>query len=502
MNCTAIIERLGEHLDGALSKPEATEVEGHLATCAACRAELEELRRALAAVKAVPAVRAPRGFAAGVMAQIRAESAVPAREPAKVTPIRGFTVFTRLIAGIAAIFLVWVGVRALKVEPAPVQERGASGDGRTPGTSEVGSLESRFKKGNQPEEAGTWSEEAKKKGAELKAGSGLGVEPAPKPPEGPAKEAVNADASAAKAPAPAGPPGDPGALAVQRITVYSADIQADAARLRSLLGESGYTFSTQKQAILVRVPASEATRLVASLGELKREFRAGERRSLGDVQKAKDSKERGSQDKEKYAGGKDEPNKRLTAGADELEEALERHLEESRREIRRSEDLRKGLEKQRESGGGMVAGGASKSDAKESLDADRRDGKAQGLGRGQPENEAGQQEAGEPPASAGATGGSAPPRDGTRQEEHLADGGKTEDGEGKAGAPSGDDGGTDDLAGRSRREKDLADELVRELDKLDAARKLADAEDAVVLYIEFEAPAPRPDGPKAVPAGK
>ncbi|MCC6740724.1 MAG: zf-HC2 domain-containing protein, partial [Planctomycetia bacterium] len=61
MNCIAIIERLGEHLDGALPEPEAAEVEGHLASCAACRAELEDLRRALAAVKAVPPVRAPRG---------------------------------------------------------------------------------------------------------------------------------------------------------------------------------------------------------------------------------------------------------------------------------------------------------------------------------------------------------------------------------------------------------------------------------------------------------
>ncbi|MCC6741030.1 MAG: hypothetical protein IT452_18465 [Planctomycetia bacterium] len=427
------------------------------------------------------------------MAQIRAESALPAREAAKVTPIRGFTVFTRLVAGIAAIFMVWVGVRALRVEPVPVRKDTAAGE---PANEKVGATERSFKKGNAPDEAGSWAAETKKsKGVELKSGSGLGVDPAPMPPNGPAKELPVTDAAAA-APAPA----DPGLLAVQRITVYSTDVAADAARLRDLLGESGYTFSTQKQAILVRVPASEATRLVASLGEMKREFRAGERRSLGDVQRAQHAKNEESREKDKDAGAKDEATKGLTAGADELEEALERHIEESRREIRKKESLRKSLEKQGESRGGMVAGGPSKSDAKEREDADRRDGKAPGLGQGYAENEAGQQEAGKAPATAGASGGGRP-EDGVRQEEHLADGGKLEHGEGKAGAPAGDDGGTDDLAGRSRREKDLADELARELDKLESSRKLADAEDAVVLYIEFEAPAPGPDSPKSDPAG-
>ena len=38
MNCHETIEQLGEHLDRMLPQSEAAEVEAHLATCAACRA--------------------------------------------------------------------------------------------------------------------------------------------------------------------------------------------------------------------------------------------------------------------------------------------------------------------------------------------------------------------------------------------------------------------------------------------------------------------------------
>ena len=82
MNCTIVIERLGEVIDRVLPQAEAAEVEAHLASCAACRAELEELRRALDAVKALPRIRAPRGFAAGVMAEIRAGVEAPVSVPA------------------------------------------------------------------------------------------------------------------------------------------------------------------------------------------------------------------------------------------------------------------------------------------------------------------------------------------------------------------------------------------------------------------------------------
>ena len=113
MNCQNVIEKLSEHLDRVLPTGEAAEVELHLSSCAACRAEMEALRRAIDAVKALPRMRAPRNFAAGVMSAIRAEAA-PVSEPVKVTPIRSATVFTRLLASVAAICLVWVGVRTLR----------------------------------------------------------------------------------------------------------------------------------------------------------------------------------------------------------------------------------------------------------------------------------------------------------------------------------------------------------------------------------------------------
>ncbi len=50
---------LSAYLDGELSTPEAATVTAHLATCSACRSELQELDAARTAIRALPRLEAP-----------------------------------------------------------------------------------------------------------------------------------------------------------------------------------------------------------------------------------------------------------------------------------------------------------------------------------------------------------------------------------------------------------------------------------------------------------
>lgn len=483
MNCQGAIERLGEHLDGALPTSEAAEVESHLVACAACRAEMEELRRTLAAVKVLPRVRAPRGFAAGVMAEIRKDAVVTAAAPARVTPIRSFTIFTRLVASIAAICLVWVGVRALRVEPVARENTTASA-GPTNG-------EPSREKASEPDlalKAGT-------------SGSSLAKETAPekpvRPQPGTVLEGLSSKPNGTPPPADVAdsgswkgsPDADSRALAVQRITVYSSDIAVDSSQVRKLLAESGYTYSTQKKSILVRVPASEATRLVASLDAMPGGFRAGDRQSLESLEKTKESRDKAQSDaktnKDDAPASKNESG--LTAYADDLKAALRSHVEESRREIRKQEEMkRKQPEKLAEGKrGGMLGAGAAAGD-----DYGRKElegGPGKDAGARDPRTERDHEEEVAPgvalapgaPAGGGATGGRpAEESEKKRPDENNQAGEKAKQADGS--------GGTDDLEGRSRREKADEDVLADEVKKLESERKLADAEDAVVLLIEFE----------------
>ena len=66
----------------------------------------------------------------------------------------------------------------------------------------------------------------------------------------------------------------------------NVDAGDDAKQIQSLLADSGYTWTDQSGALLVRVPASEASRLVASLGATAPGgFRAGEKKSLEETER-------------------------------------------------------------------------------------------------------------------------------------------------------------------------------------------------------------------------
>jgi hypothetical protein len=98
---------------------------------------------------------------------------------------------------------------------------------------------------------------------------------------------------------------------------------------------------------------------------------------------------------------------------------------------------------------------------------------------------------GNAPAGPAIAGGRRPEE--AEKKEHGQDAGRGDDGSAEKykelGDSKSDAGGTDDVDGRTRREKELDDKLSDELRKLESERKLADAEDAVVIYIEFEEPA-------------
>jgi anti-sigma factor RsiW len=504
MNCKETIERLGEHLDRMLPEAEAAGLEAHLASCASCRTEMEQLRRAIDAVKSLPRVRAPRGFAAGVMAEIRSESAVASAGPVRVTPIRSAAVFMRLAASIAAVCLVWVGVRALRVEPAGGSVPGIQATSNQP--MREGKAGDSFEKTNN---AGDLAKAGKEKAR--------GIVPegvAPKP-EAPDSSTTNPPPAPADMKDAAGTPGlasrkgahgstengawsDPSqALAVQRITVFSNDVAVDTSQLKKLLSESGYTYSTQKKAILVRVPASEAARLVASLGSMPGGFRAADRQSLEALERLKAREEEKSKsDKGGMAGDSADG---LSADADDLKEALRKHIDESRKEIQKQEEGKKLAESAENKAKAPAeapkvtagAGGGSKGKAQEYGEDKRAGAKDSGLAEG------GERDGNEEALGAGVTGnepagpmvaGGRPRGEAEKKAPAKQDDG-AEQGAGKSdpradGSPA--TGGTDEMDGRARREKELGDKLSDELKKLESDRKVSDSEDAVVIYIEIE----------------
>lgn len=73
MKCEEVQERLSEYIEQVLSQEEKSVVEGHLSTCARCRAESEALAQSIRAVSDLPQVEPPPGFSRKVMARIHEE---------------------------------------------------------------------------------------------------------------------------------------------------------------------------------------------------------------------------------------------------------------------------------------------------------------------------------------------------------------------------------------------------------------------------------------------
>ncbi|MGC9319736.1 MAG: anti-sigma factor family protein [Armatimonadota bacterium] len=70
MRCTEVREKLAEYQLGALSEAERSAMEGHLESCAECRAEMEALERLDALLQPAERVEAPEDLWEGVRARL------------------------------------------------------------------------------------------------------------------------------------------------------------------------------------------------------------------------------------------------------------------------------------------------------------------------------------------------------------------------------------------------------------------------------------------------
>ncbi len=106
MKCQDVLERIDDFVDGDLSEAEFQEVELHLASCAACRAEERELRALLAEAAALPKEIPPdRELWSGIAGRIGGRTAsvvpfVPRRVPA--WGLAGLAAAAAVVVAIAA----------------------------------------------------------------------------------------------------------------------------------------------------------------------------------------------------------------------------------------------------------------------------------------------------------------------------------------------------------------------------------------------------------------
>ncbi|MGI5161506.1 anti-sigma factor family protein [Microbispora sp. CA-102843] len=133
MTCEEVRISLGAHVLGALDDEEAAEVEAHLETCAACRAELAELSGLpplLARVSAEDIERAaapPRAVLDGVFADVLAGAAAAEVAPAAVAPARRGRRSRVLLALAASVVVAAVGGTAWVSAAQNASERTAVG---------------------------------------------------------------------------------------------------------------------------------------------------------------------------------------------------------------------------------------------------------------------------------------------------------------------------------------------------------------------------------------
>jgi len=105
MNCESISTRLQEYVDGQLAPTELQDLEDHLATCAACRADLSLLVQVDETLAQMPVLPEPEDMTAQIMARVHAST--PAQP---VAPFR----LRWEDAAVSAAF-AWAAVAALAV---------------------------------------------------------------------------------------------------------------------------------------------------------------------------------------------------------------------------------------------------------------------------------------------------------------------------------------------------------------------------------------------------
>jgi len=97
MKCEAARPLLESYLDGELDRPAVDEVEAHLGSCAACRAELAALEALRGAIRALPRQRAP----ADLRARVAAVGDLPALESSRGTTGSWWKLAAAVLLGVA-----------------------------------------------------------------------------------------------------------------------------------------------------------------------------------------------------------------------------------------------------------------------------------------------------------------------------------------------------------------------------------------------------------------
>ncbi|HUQ12438.1 MAG TPA: zf-HC2 domain-containing protein [Steroidobacteraceae bacterium] len=121
MNCEAARPQLEAYLDGELDRSSVDALEGHLATCAACRGELASLEELRTALRALPAHHAP----ADLRARLAAVADLPVVGMPRSAPrTTVWRMAAAVSSGIAAGVLLTIGASQWNGAG-----RGASGDG-------------------------------------------------------------------------------------------------------------------------------------------------------------------------------------------------------------------------------------------------------------------------------------------------------------------------------------------------------------------------------------
>jgi anti-sigma factor RsiW len=137
LTCYRARKRLGAYLDGALGEQDARWTERHLATCSACRAEVDQLRRVTALVVEASSVPEPdwTGFFPGIVRGIEDEE----RAPAPAASQRGWRWWPQWAMGGAAVvtaglvLVLWQGGSV--PDPAEASVRVTAADTEDPGVT-------------------------------------------------------------------------------------------------------------------------------------------------------------------------------------------------------------------------------------------------------------------------------------------------------------------------------------------------------------------------------
>jgi putative zinc finger protein len=120
-------ERLiDRYVDDDLDRPERERLDAHLASCAACRVQVEEYRSFFAALNTLPVPEVPQGFAVRIL-----DSVLPAR----VKERKIVRVFTQAYASVAVALSVVAAVALGMVGPGPSTALLAEGWSRSLGDS-------------------------------------------------------------------------------------------------------------------------------------------------------------------------------------------------------------------------------------------------------------------------------------------------------------------------------------------------------------------------------